>query len=322
MTGTWPGLTKPAERLAGKRLRMVGIDMQVKPIVALLRPQQWIKNTFVFAGLLFSHSWGNLSLLLDALLVFLAFCMISSATYAFNDVRDAEHDRLHPSKRLRPIAAGALRPRPALMLAAVLGLAGTGIAGGVGVHALIILCTYLAVQVAYSLHLKHVVVLDAFCISAGFMCRLLAGTVGLGIPPSPWFLFCGAMLTLFLAFAKRRSEVRGRRRSDDGAGNAARTTRPVLDEYTIRLLDMFLAISATGCVLGYGLYTMSPETARVHGTHYLIVTLPFVLYGLFRYLYLLEQRTFGEDTSREFFADRHLMATFALWLLLTLWLIH
>ena len=278
-------------------------------LIRLLRPHQWLKNGFVFVGLLFANAWSEERTLVAACLAFLAFCLTASAVYVLNDLADREQDRLHPEKRHRPLAGGTVSVRAGLAAASVclaVGLA-LGMAGG-GTLA-VILMAYLLLNLAYSHGLKHVVVLDIFIIAAGFMLRLLAGTIGIGIPPSHWLLLCGLMVTLFLGFAKRRAELNALQR--ESAGH-----RRVLEHYTPAMLDQFTTLSATATVITYGLYTVSPETVAAHGTTGLMASVPFVLYGLLRYLFLLHGRNGGGDPARQLLTDRHLQIAFLGWLAL------
>ncbi|MBA3032528.1 MAG: decaprenyl-phosphate phosphoribosyltransferase [Gammaproteobacteria bacterium] len=289
-------------------------------LIRLMRIHQWVKNGFVFAGLLFSHSWSDPDLLLQGLAAFIAFCLISSAVYVMNDLVDREQDRRHPEKRHRPLASGAVSVPAALVLAGVCLLLGLGLALGLfaplGVpasQAPWVFVAYFVMNVAYSLGLKHVVVLDVFIIATGFMLRLLAGTLGLSIWPSHWLLLCGLMLTLFLGFAKRRAELNVL--AVEGGSH-----RPVLDRYTPAMLDQFTTLSAGATVMAYSLYTVSDETIALHGTPWLIVTVPCVLYGLLRYLYRLHHAG-GGDPARELLTDPHLLAIFFIWLTLVVWLL-
>lgn len=276
-------------------------------LLKLLRPHQWIKNGFVFVGVLFGHALGKSEFLVPALEAFVAFCLLSSAVYVFNDWLDREQDRLHPRKKNRPLASGSVTPAAALMLALVCLAGGLGIAFSGASQAPWIFVAYLAMNAGYSLGLKHVVVLDVFLIAAGFMLRILAGTLGLGIPPTHWLLLTGLMLTLFLGFAKRRAELNAL--LDDSAGH-----RRVLEHYTEGMLDQFITVAASGTVVAYALYTVAPETSALHGTPWLIATLPFVLYGLLRYLFLLHRHGGGGDPARDLLTDGHLLAALAGWL--------
>ncbi|WP_019583265.1 decaprenyl-phosphate phosphoribosyltransferase [Thioalkalivibrio sp. ALE16] len=284
-------------------------------LIKLLRPHQYIKNGFVFLGVVFAHEWGEPGMVLAATLAFLAFCAIASAVYVLNDIVDVEADRQHPTKRDRPIASGAISVPTAWAIFATAAILALVLAAMVSTWVIALILTYLVLNVAYSWSLKHIVILDVFSIAAGFMLRILAGTLGLGIEPSQWLLLCGLMLTLFLGFAKRRAELADDRieRSDTTEG-----PRRVLDDYSVSLLDQFISISAACTVLAYGLYTVSAQTIALHGTDGLIYTLPFVIYGIFRYLFLLHARGGGNDTSRDLVTDPHLLATVAVWLGVTI----
>ena len=276
------------------------------PLIKLLRPHQWLKNGFVLVGLLFAHAWNDGARVEQALLSCAAFCLLSSAVYIFNDFLDRASDRLHPTKRHRPLASGAVSVNAALALMLVCMAAGLWLAFGAS-NAPWVFFLYIAINIAYTLGLKHVVVLDVFLIASGFMLRLLAGTVGIGIAPSQWLLLCGLMLTLFLGFAKRRAELAVL--PEDAAGH-----RRVLDQYSEALLDQFLAIAAACTVVTYSLYTVSSETMSLHGSNHLILTVPFVLYGLLHYLFRLQRRGGGGDPARELLSDPHLIAAVAGWL--------
>jgi 4-hydroxybenzoate polyprenyltransferase len=288
-------------------------------LIQLMRPHQWIKNLFVLVGILFGHAWFDAALLRAAGLAFLAFCAVSSAVYIYNDVVDRAHDATHPRKRLRPLPSGRVSVTAALVLSAVLVVAAVCLAAAASTGVVWVVLTYLVLNLAYSHYLKHVVVLDVFCIAAGFILRIIAGTVAIGIPASSWLLICSAMLTLFLGFAKRRAEIAV---VPQIAELSTKTeSRPVLQQYTQLLLDSLLIVTGTCSVITYGLYTMSPVTIQLHGTANLIFTLPFVLYGLFRYLYMLQAAIATEDVSRDFFKDPHIWVTVTLWFATTFWLI-
>lgn len=281
------------------------------PLLRLLRPHQWLKNGFVFVGLLFGHAWTDPFRLGQALAAFAAFCLLASAVYVMNDLIDREQDRLHPKKKRRPLAAGTVSVAAAGVLAAVLLLAGGSIAWLWAGSAPWIFLAYVVLNIAYSFKLKHVVILDVFIIASGFMLRILAGTLGLGIAPSQWLLLCGLMLTLFLGFAKRRAELNAL--LAESAGH-----RRVLEHYTAPMLDQFIGIAAAGTVISYALYTVSAETVALHGTRGLIATVPFVLYGMLRYLWRLHTRGGGGDPAQELLSDPHLLAATTGWLLLVL----
>lgn len=288
---------------------------RLPPWLRLLRPHQWLKNAFVLVGLLFGHAWNDPQLLLKALAATAAFCLLSSSVYIFNDLMDREQDRLHPQKRHRPLASGTISVPFALgLLVACLAFAMDMIFRVVG-QAHWVFFAYLCVNIAYTLKLKHVVILDVFLISAGFMLRLLAGTLALGIPPSQWLLLCGLMLTLFLGFSKRRAELNAMH-TDEGA----RAHRRVLEQYSPHLLDQLITIAVACTVLSYSLYTVDEDTVALHGAQ-LWLTVPFVLYGMFRYLYLLHRRGGGGDAAEALLTDPHLIGAVAGWLLITLGLL-
>jgi len=285
-------------------------------LLRLLRPYQWLKNGFVFVGLIFGRAHGDSALVQGVFLAAAGFCLMSSCVYIFNDVLDRNADRSHPSKRTRPLASGAVTLRTALVLAFACGIAGLALGATASANVLATLIAYLGLNLAYSAGLKDIAILDVFIIAAGFMLRILAGTWGVGITPSYWLLLCGLLLTIFLGFAKRRAELM----AVACASANSDYQRPVLYSYTPALLDSMIAVSACGAVVAFGLYTISPDTIALHGTDKLIYTVPLVLYGIFRYIFLLHRR-YGEDPTWTLLTDSHLLVTAAAWLGVTLWLI-
>jgi len=273
-------------------------------IFRLLRPAHWIKNAFVLVGLLFGRAIFKTEFVVDAIFVFISFCLIASFVYVVNDLADVEADRLHPVKRNRPIASGAVSPFQAMILAALLLAAALPVAWQASPIVFVIVIGYGVMNLAYSLGLKHIVVMDVFIIAMGFMLRIFAGTVGIGIEPSKWLIVCGLMVTLFLGFAKRRSEL-------VQAGNNKQ--RQVLGHYSVELLDKFIGIMASATIITYSLYTVAPETVKQHHTDKLIYTSPIVIYGLFRYLFLLYERKQGEDPVTDLFHDQQILLTVLLW---------
>jgi 4-hydroxybenzoate polyprenyltransferase len=273
-----------------------------------------VKNAFVLLGVVFSHQWDTVTLT-QAAFAFAAFCLMASAVYVFNDLLDVDADRAHPTKRLRPIASGQVPPGTAKGLAALLCAGGMVLAWMASPAAALIVGTYAAMNVLYSIRLKHIVIVDVFTIALGFMLRILAGTIGLGIDPSSWLLLCGMMITLFLGFAKRRAELLATPESAMGEG------RKVLTMYKPVVLEQYLSITAGCAVITYALYTVAPETVQTHGTDRLVYTVPVILYGIFRYFFLLHSHGKGQDTSKDLFRDRHLLATAVAWLGLVLWFI-
>ncbi len=271
------------------------------PLIRLMRPHQWLKNIFVFAGLLFSLGWHNGPLVERVLYAFLAFCCISSLVYILNDWRDRAADAQHPTKRLRPLASGAVSPAQALALAAALLAAGLGLAWG-SPALLLILALYVALNLAYSWRLKHVPVVDVCIIASGFMLRLLAGTLAVGVPPSRWLLLTGLFIALFLGFSKRKAET----------FHAPEQQRAVLEHYPPALLDTYIAATMTATVITYGLYATSPETLQQHGEG-LVYTVPVVVFGLLRYAYQVH-RGRGEDVSRDLLRDPWILAAGLAWI--------
>jgi 4-hydroxybenzoate polyprenyltransferase len=277
----------------------------------LLRPQQWIKNAFVWAGFLFARAWHDVALAQQVALAFIAFCLLASAVYIGNDWLDRDADRAHPTKRDRPLASGRIGGAAAASLAIVLAVAGLTLGAWVGTALFAVLVAYLALNVMYSLLLKRIVIIDVFALSFGFLLRILAGTVGVGIAPSPWLLMCGLMLTLLLGFGKRRAETAA----------AGAPGRAVLAEYSPALLDRLIVVCVSGTLIAYSLYTISPQTIALHGSADLVYTVPIVTYALFRYLYLLGNGHAAEDPSGLFVGDRHLQAAALTWLVAVVWIL-
>jgi len=277
-----------------------------------LRPQQWIKNAFVGAGFLFAREWRDAVLAAHVAVAFMAFCLLASAVYVVNDWIDRESDRAHPIKRDRPIASGRVSGTVVAAMCLGLGAAAIALAAWVGPALVGVLLAYVALNVAYSLAFKRAVIVDVIAVSLGFLLRLLAGTVGVGISPSPWLLMCGLMLTLLLGFGKRRSEL---------AAVEPDAARSVLADYSPGLLDRLITVCVSGTLIAYSLYTISPQTIAVHGSANLVYTVPIVTYALFRYLYLLDQRHATEDPARLMLTDRHLQGAALAWLGAVIWII-
>jgi 4-hydroxybenzoate polyprenyltransferase len=292
----------------------VSVAASLYRMLRLMRPRHWVKNGFVLVGVLFANAWLQPETAKKAVVATAAFSLISSAAYIINDLFDRKYDVNHPRKKDRPLASGQVSVGAAIVLQLTLSLAGLVLGYSVSAKVLIILALYLLLNLAYSMKLKHVVILDVFIIAAGFMLRILAGTVGIGIAPSQWLLICGLMMALFLGFTKRRAELYAL--NENGS-----THRKVLSVYHPVVLDNMIVVTATCVVLTYSLYTMSPETLQYHHTKSLIYTVPFVMYGIFRYLYSLHRQTAGGDPSVEIFRDPHILLAIVGWLLVTLWLI-
>lgn len=278
----------------------------------LMRPHQWIKNAFVFTGFFFSQNmWRDYHMFLYVTMTAIAFSFLSSAAYIFNDIFDIESDKKHPKKKARPLAAGKVSVFAAYALSILLALSSLLLSVAVSYHVLVILLLYALMNILYSYYLKRVVILDVFCIAAGFMLRIIAGTIGVGIAPSRWLLLCGLTITLFLGFAKRRAEILTLKTNKE-------EFREVLGMYDPIVLDEFIAICAAGVIITYSLYTMSTETIAIHHTENLIYTVPFVIYGLFRYIFLLHHFKKGGEPSKDLVRDPHVIGSVMGWLILTI----
>ena len=266
-----------------------------------MRPHQWLKNVFVFAGLVFSQSWRNGPVVAQVLLAFAAFCCLSSMVYILNDWHDRADDALHPTKRHRPLASGAVSVGAGLALAALLLAAGAWLASSN--HALLLLLgVYVLLNLAYSWRLKQVPVVDVSIIASGFMLRLLAGTVAVGIPPSRWLLLTGIFVALFLGFSKRKAE----------SFHAQTSQRAVLAHYPAALLDTFIAVTMTATLTTYSLFATSAEAQLQHGER-LLYTVPVVIFGMLRYTYQVH-RGRGEDVARDLLRDPWIIAAGVCWL--------
>jgi 4-hydroxybenzoate polyprenyltransferase len=273
-----------------------------------LRPRQWTKNVLVFAGLIFGQKLLDPAADAMACAAFAVFCVLSGVVYLINDVRDREADQLHPVKARRPIASGAVAPSTAVAAAAILAACGAGAAFAMRWQFGAVALAYLLLQGLYSVSFKHVVILDVLSIALGFVLRAVAGTMVLDVPISHWLLVCTLLGALFLALSKRRAELVSL------AGDAT-NHRKSLRYYSPELLDQMISIVAASTLLAYAFYAISPETIAKFGTENLVLTLPFPLYGLFRYLYLLHQRDGGGDPSETLLHDRPILACVALWAL-------
>jgi 4-hydroxybenzoate polyprenyltransferase len=271
-----------------------------------VRPGEWIKNTFVFAGLVFSRQLTDPPAVIASVTAFAIFCALAGAVYLINDVSDQERDRQHPRKRERPIASGGLSPQVALSTAALLTVAGLAGAWMLGTTFGAIATTYLALLALYSGPLKHIVIIDVLTIAIGFVLRVAAGAVAVGVPMSHWLLVCTILLAMFLGLSKRRHELT--LLADGATGH-----RRILQEYSPYLLDQMIGVVTASTLMAYVFYATSEETAEKFGTSLLGLTIPFPLYGIFRYLYLVHQREGGGSPAELLLNDRPLLACVALW---------
>ena len=273
-----------------------------------LRPGQWTKNFFVFAALVFAEQLSDQRSVLKAVTAFSVFCALSSTIYLINDVLDRRQDRRHPLKANRPIASGALSPSVALTAAAIIGAAAMMTSWAIGWRFFQTAAAYFVLLIAYSAFLKHIVILDVLTIAAGFTLRAAAGAAAIAVPISHWLLVCTTLLALFIALSKRRHELT---LLTDTAGEH----RAILGEYTPYLLDQMISVVTASTLIAYAFYTISPETTGRFGTDLLSLTIPFPLYGIFRYLYLVHRRDQGGSPSELVVNDRPLLMCVALWAL-------
>jgi 4-hydroxybenzoate polyprenyltransferase len=277
---------------------------------ALLRPTHWVKNCFVLTPLLFSREFLNLGQCIKTLVAACSFCLISSAVYIFNDLRDRKEDQLHPAKKSRPIAAGTIRSGEAWILLSVLVLLGMTGAAYLKTQFLIVALLYLGMNGLYSLGLKHVAILDVMIIAAGFVLRILGGSVALeNVEPSHWLVLCTIMISLFLGFSKRRTELV----SIEQAGD---TTRKVLQYYSVRFLDQAIAMVTAATFICYTLYTVDDHTLKVLGSRAMLITVPSVIYGLFRYIYLIYHKKTADDPATLVCRDVPTLINLVLWVIL------
>ncbi len=281
--------------------------MALRELFKSLRPQQWLKNLFIFAPLIFSENIFDRSLFLRTLLAFGIFCLLSGALYILNDLKDLEEDRRHPIKSKRPLARGELKKRQAIAGFVILSFISLLLAEVVNTEFLWICLIYFILQMAYSFSLKHVVILDVFIVAAGFFLRVIAGAVAIRVQISPWLLICTTLLALFLALSKRRHEI-------ILLDKEAMNHRRILREYSPYLLDQMISVVTASTVIAYCLYTISGDTIEKFGTNKLILTVPFVLYGIFRYLYLIHQRAEGGTPETLILKDRPLLFDIFLWI--------
>lgn len=282
-------------------------------LIESLRPKQWLKNLFVFAALAFSKNFTNISYLSKTIEAFVIFCLLSSACYIINDILDAKADRLHPIKSRRPIASGRLSVPFALVIAILLLIVSLGLTWGVstvskrpvGLPFFHIVMSYALLQILYSLALKKVIILDALVIATGFVLRMVAGAVAIDIAISSWLYICTISLSLFIAFCKRRAEMT--------VLETPENHRPVLGQYSPYLLDQMISALTASTIMAYALYTLSEETVAKVDSQNMLLTIPFVVYGVFRYLYLVHQRQQGGEPENIILADKPLLLDILLW---------
>jgi 4-hydroxybenzoate polyprenyltransferase len=287
----------------------------LSPYFRLLRPHQWVKNGFVLAPLIFAGKLLHGPSLVLGLSAFAVFCLASSGVYAFNDVFDREQDRNHPTKRHRPVAAGEVGVLTAVIIGA--GLVAFSILGAIAIGKAFFLWLvfYLLLQLGYNVAFRNIVLLDILAIAMGFVIRAVAGSHAIEVITSPWLILCSFLIALFLGFAKRRQEI-------ILMGDAAGDHRSILKDYSVPLLDQLIGIVTAATIVSYAIYTLTPEVTERLGSRYMILTLPFVLYGIFRYLYLVHVLEKGGSPTRDLLTDAPLLLSIGLWTLTSVALIY
>ena len=281
----------------------VATRRRVGHFVKLFRPKQWIKNLFVFAAIAFSNNILNVEYFKQTVYAFLCFCLISSCVYIFNDLVDVEKDRQHPKKKFRPIASGVISKKEALLVLFLAAIGGITTSFLIEKLFGIIVLGYLINNVIYSFKLKHLVILDVMSIAFGFLLRVIAGAAVIHVDVSPWLLLCTLLLSLFLGFSKRRNELVVL------VGNADKH-RKILDEYSLEFIDHMLAIVTASTVMAYSLYTFSERENK-----YMMLTIPFVLYGIFRYQYIVYKKSEGGSPEEILLTDLPLLINVVLWVM-------
>ncbi len=283
-----------------------------------LRPRQWTKNFLLFAGIIFSVHLLDTDLLLRSLAGFLLFCAISSGVYCINDIADIRKDRLHPEKRTRPLASGRLSKGVVVAMSALLLLPSLVLSYLLATRFGVVATLYLFLNLGYSFGLKRVAILDLILLAAGFVLRAVAGVEVLGHPEvvlSPWLILCAFFLALTIGAGKRRAELE---LLEEGAGEH----RAALDDYSKPFLDRMLTAMAAASIIGYSIYTLAPGTQSKFHTHFLIYTVPFVVFGLFRYLYLVYERRAGGNPTEAILNDRPLLLDALLWVLAVIYILY
>jgi len=284
-------------------------------VLATLRPQQWVKNLLLFAGLIFSQNFYNLNPLLKSLAAFGLFCLLSSSIYVINDIMDIESDRKHPLKSNRPIAKGEIKISTAFFLFILLALVSFGFSTLLSLPFALMALSYFALNLVYTQYLKHVVIIDVMCIAFGFVIRAVAGAVVIGVEISAWLVVCTILLALFLGFGKRRHELLL-------LDTQASGHRKILTEYSPYFLDQMISVVTASTVVAYAFYTLSPEVETKLGTKHMDLTIPFVLYGVFRYLYLIHQKEGGGSPTKMLLTDTPLLVNIILWFLAVMLIIY
>jgi 4-hydroxybenzoate polyprenyltransferase len=285
-------------------------------LILLIRPKQWLKNAFVFAAIIFAGQLLNLHLLFNNVIAFLAFCGVSGLTYIINDITDIEADRIHKKKRFRPLASGEVTINEARVFFVILAVLTTILCYKLGLYFSLIVIIYFIINLFYSLWVKNIVIVDVFFISLGFMLRVVAGAAAIEVSISSWMILTTIFISLFLAISKRRAEL-----SSVDSENKNKQ-RKVLSHYDITFTDQMNTVAATGTIICYALYTVSEKATSTFHTDNLIYTTPFVIYGIFRYLYLIHKKNLGENPEQIVTKDIPLIITIILWFIVSVLIIY
>ncbi len=281
-----------------------------------LRPEQWSKNLIVFAGLIFARAFTQTELIIEATIAFIIFCFASSAIYIFNDLVDIERDRSHPKKKFRPIASGKVNKQTAYIISAIL-----MIGSAAGSYLLLneyffwAVFSYIVLNILYSLSLKQIVIIDVMSIAAGFVLRAVGGAVAIGVEISSWLVICTTLLALFLGFGKRRHEL-------VLLNSTAAEHRTILEKYSISLLDQLISIVTAATIIAYAIYTLFGQAPEKYGATHLELTIPFVIYGIFRYLYLIHKKEAGGSPAKILYTDIPILLTVILWIISVILLLY
>jgi 4-hydroxybenzoate polyprenyltransferase len=290
--------------------------MKVIKIIQLLRPKQWVKNLFIFAPILFSGLLTDLGVLWVNIIAFTAFCLISSAVYVINDISDVEADRAHKKKRFRPIASGDVSISEAKTIFVILLILAAVISSTMNVKFIAAISLYFVINVLYTYYVKNVVLLDVFFISFGFMLRVAAGAFAIDVQLSSWMILTTIFISLFLGISKRRAEL-----SQSDHENIPKQ-RKVLEQYSIAFTDQMNTIAATGTIISYALYTVSEKAVEAFHSDNLIYTTPFVIYGIFRYMYLIHKKNLGESPTQIVTKDPAIIINSILWFIISFTIIY
>ncbi len=280
-------------------------------LLVTLRPSHWIKNTFVYAPLVFSGRFTQVPVCIRSTLAFVCFCLFSSAAYIINDLFDRNEDRQHPVKKDRPIAAGIINPLIATVAGIILIISGFIIAFFLGWSMAAVMMFYLLINVIYSSTIKHIAILDVLVISFCFILRIVGGGIAISVVPSHWLILCTLMISMFLGFTKRRAELLA-------MDLERHNSRPVLKDYSVAFLDQVIPVVTGATIISYALYTVDEHTLTVLGSRAMLVTLPFVIYGLVRYIYIIYHLKKGDDPTETLIRDVSSIINLLLWVFISL----